>query len=254
MLASSIAVSAMPMSASVTDPGSARPTAGWPAWPLPLLAGLLPLVGTVVAYTLSVRLGLIEACNPFIDGCVSISRAARHGLPNHWFRALLLPAAALQALCWLLCGAWLRTLDAEPTRKLRALPWIGIAAALFLVLYGTFLGTEGEAYRWMRRYGVMLYFGGTCIGMLIVSGASQGVAHRARVVARALLALCMALPLLGLANAFAPLFHADEQTRAALENSTEWWGGLIFTLFFFAIAWLWHASRFELRFASTADG
>ncbi len=27
---------------------------GWPAWPLPLLAGLLPLVGTVVAYSLSV--------------------------------------------------------------------------------------------------------------------------------------------------------------------------------------------------------
>jgi hypothetical protein len=233
----------------MTDPPSARPALAWPAWPLPLLAGLLPLVATLVAYTLSVRLGVVEACNPFIDGCVSISRAARHGLPNHLFRALLMPAAALQALCWLLCGAWLRTLGAAPTRKLRALPWLGLVAVLFLVLYATFLGTEGEAYRWMRRYGVVLYFGGTCIAMLIVSGAAQGPALQARHVARALLALCIALPLLGLANVFAPLLHVDGETRAALQNSTEWWGGLIFTLFFVAIARLWRATRFEIRFA-----
>ena len=237
----------------VTDPASARPPLDWSAWPLPLLAGLLPLVATLVAYTLSVRLGLVEACMPLIDGCISISRAARHELPNHLFRALLLPAAALQALCWLLCGAWLRTLGAAPTRKLRALPWLGLAAALFLVLYGTFLGTEGEAYRWMRRYGVVLYFGGTCIAMLIVSDAAQSLALQARHVARALLALCIALPLLGLANVFAPLLHVDAATRAALQNSAEWWGGLVFTLFFVAIAWLWHATRFKIRFSIRCD-
>jgi hypothetical protein len=230
----------------------ASPVIGWPAWPLALLAGVLPFVGTVVAYTLSVRLGLIEACNPFLDGCVSISRAARQGLPNHVFRALLLPAAALQALCWLLCNAWLRTLGVAPTRKLHSLPWIGVAAAVFLVLYGTFLGTEGEAYRWMRRYGVILYFAGTCIAMLIVSGAVQGLALRPRFVARALLALCAALPLLGLVSSFGPLLQAGEETRAALQNRMEWFGGLIFTLFFVAIAWLWHASRFEVRFSGVA--
>lgn len=238
----------------MTDSTSATPVCDWPTWPLPLLAGLLPLVGTVIAYTLSVRLGLIEACNPFIEGCVSISRAARHGLPNHLFRALLLPAAALHALCWLLCGAWLRTLGAAPSRKLSALPWVGLAAALFLVLYGTFLGTEGEAYRWMRRYGVMLFFGGTCIAMLIVSGTSQGLVLQARQIARVLPILCMALPLLGLANAFAPLLHAGDETRDALQNSTEWWGALIFTVFFAAMAWLWRVTRFEIRFASTGDG
>jgi len=38
------------------------------------------------------------ACNPYLEGCVSISRAARHGLPNHLFKALVLPAAALQGV------------------------------------------------------------------------------------------------------------------------------------------------------------
>jgi hypothetical protein len=234
-------------------PAPAGPAPAWPAWPLALLAGLLPLVGTLVAYTLSVRLDLIEACNPFFDGCVSISRAARNGLPNHLFRALLLPAAALQAICWMLCVAWLRTLDVAPTRKLGALPWVGAAAALFLVLYGTFLGTEGEAYRWMRRYGVVMYFAGTCTAMLIVADAARGLAFSSRIVARALPALCAALPLLGLASAFGPLLHASEGARAALQNIAEWWGGLIFTLFFFAIAWLWRVSRFELRFSGALD-
>ncbi len=122
-------------------------------------------------------------------------------------------------------------------------------AALFLVLYGTFLGTEGEAYRWMRRYGVVVYFAGTCIAMLIVSDAARDLAHQGGRVAGALLPLCLALPLLGLANALAPLLQADGATREALQNSTEWWGGLVFTLFFVAVAWLWRATRFEIRFA-----
>jgi hypothetical protein len=221
-----------------------------PAWPLPFMAGLLPLVATVLAYSLSIRLGIVEGCNPFLDGCTSISRAARHGLPNHVFRALVLPAAALQAICWLMCGSWLRSLGAAPSRMLRALPVLGIAAAVFLVLYGTFLGVEGAAYRWMRRYGVVVYFGGTCISMLIVSDAVRRLAPTRSFVATALVAFSIGLPLLGLANAFAPLFGLHEGEVAALQNSTEWWGGLLFTLFFFALARLWRTSRFAIGFSA----
>ena len=113
-------------------------------WPLALLAALLPVAATAVAYALSIRLELAPACNPFLDGCVSISRAGRHGLPNILFRAILLPAAVLQAMCWMLCPAWLRSLDAPPDRWQRVLPALGIGAGTLLVLYGTFLGTEGE--------------------------------------------------------------------------------------------------------------
>ena len=69
----------------------------------------------------AVRLGLVEACNPFVDGCVSISRAARRELPNHMFCVLMLPAGGLQEWCWVPCSAWLRALGVAPTRKLRAL-------------------------------------------------------------------------------------------------------------------------------------
>ena len=221
-----------------------------PLWPVPFLAGALPLAAAIVAYWLSRRFGIVEECNPFFDGCTSISRAARHGLANHVFRALVLPAAALQAICWLMCGRWLRSVGADPGRALSAVPLLGIAAAVFLVLYGTFLGVDGAAYRWMRRYGVVVYFGATCVSMLLVSNAVHRIARRRSAGATALVAFSVALPLLGLANAFAPVFGLSEARIAALQNSTEWWGGLLFTLFFFALAWLWRASRFAIGFSA----
>jgi hypothetical protein len=226
------------------------PSEGRPLWPLPLLAGLLPVAGTTIAYVLSVRTGLVPDCNPFLDGCLSISRAGRHGLPNILFRALLLPAAVLQSMCWLLCPGWLRTQGAIPDRWLRALPALGVAAGIFLVLYGTFLGTEGQGYRWMRQYGVFLYFGLTCIGMLVVSGQMQQrlrAGPRQRRVALALLVLCALLPLLGLVHVMLPLWWSDPAAKDAVENITEWWAGAIFTAFFVVLAWAWRSTRFGVH-------
>lgn len=224
-----------------------------PLWPLPLLAALLPLVGTLIAFVLSIRLGLVPECNPFFEGCVSISRVGRHDLPNILFRGLLLPGAVLQALCWLLCPSWLRTLGAAPDRWQRVLPVLGVAAGVFLVLYGTFLGTEGPGYRWMRRYGVAFYFALTCIGMLVVS--DQMWRHirggrRERGIATALLALCSLLPLLGLAHVLVPLWWSEPAAIDALENITEWWGGAIFTVFFCVLAWAWRRTGFGLQLHS----
>lgn len=229
--------------------GSAR------LWWLPLAAGLLPAVGTIVAFNLAVAQGQFASCNPLIDGCVSISRAGRHDLPNIVFRALLLPGATLQAIVWLLAGSWLRRLGAPQHRLLRLLPWVGVTAAVFLVLYGTFLGTEGPGYRWMRRYGVVGYFGLTCIAMLIVGGAVQRVnaaTGRLRHAATLLYLLVAALPLLGLANSASPLFLAGEAARNAFGNVTEWWGALVFTVFFVALAALWRRTRFTAALTTRA--
>jgi hypothetical protein len=221
--------------------------AALPAVWLPFLGGLLPLVGTLVALTLSQQMALIPVCNPLIDGCVSISRAARYDLPNYLFRALLLPAAVLQALTWWFAAQWLRQHGARE-RLLAWLPWVGVTAACFLVLYGTFLGTEGEAYRWMRRYGVIVYFGCTCLAMVISAGLMQRHLHAhpvLRLPARLLLALTYALPLMGLVTALRPLYLPDGNSGDVVENVMEWWAGVIFTLFFLVLAWCW--LRLKLR-------
>jgi hypothetical protein len=230
---------AMPMK---IDPDHALPL-----WPLPLLAGLLPVVATLVALQLSIRLELIPACNPYLEGCVSISRAARHELPNYLFKALVLPAAALQGLTWILCRRWLFALGAPRAGWLRQLAWIGVTAAIFLILYTAFLGTEGRIYRWLRQYGTVVYFGFTCIAMLIATDAVVRL-RRMPAVARgrlelALPALCFVLLMAGLVNTFvAPLFDVEIADR--IENATEWWGATMLALLFLVVALLWQRTRF----------
>lgn len=224
-------------------------------WLLPLLGGLMPAAGALAALWLSISLDLVSPCNPFLDGCVSISRAARHDLPNHVFRALVLPAAVLQALTWLLCAAWLRGAGAEARGLARALPWVGLLAGLFLVLYGTFLGTEGEAYRWMRRYGVIFYFGFTFLCMTIVSGLLWRLAHTGAVrpparIDRWLVGLCAITLAIGLAQVLAPPFVHTEDLKNRVENILEWYVALDFTLFFASLAWVWHRTRFLARWES----
>lgn len=219
-------------------------------WLLPLVAGLAPATAAAAALLLSIAHELVPSCNPLLDGCVSISRAARHGLANHVFRAIVLPAAVLQALTWCICAMWLRA--GGTTRPLRALPCLGIAAGVFLVIYGTFLGTDGEAYRWMRRYGVTFYFGLTYLCMVIASGAlwrlarSPGPALPGRL-DRWLVGLCAATLATGLLQAFATRLLTDEGLKDRLENLLEWYVGLAFTLFFVGLAWMWFRLRLSLR-------
>jgi cytochrome bd-type quinol oxidase subunit 2 len=171
-------------------------------------------------------------------------------LPNHLFKALVLPAAALQGLTWLLCEAWLAGLSESTPRSrgLRHLAWIGITAAVFLVLYTAFLGTEGRVYRWLRQYGTVVYFGFTCIAMLIASDAVVRLGRRHPALARgrfdlALPALCGALLVAGLVNTFvAPFFDADIKDR--IENATEWLGAATLALVFLVLAWLWRQSGY----------
>ncbi len=219
-------------------------------WPLALLAGLLPLVATVVSTTLSMQQGLVPSCNPFWDGCTSISRAARHGLPNILFQALMLPAATLQALVWVLVARWLVQVGAGG----RGVAWIaplGMVAGIALVVYGSFLGTEGPVYRWLRQYGTVGYFGFTCLSLLFTGQAVQALVRDGRWsmpawLERAMVGLAAALVLLGLGNALVAAAFG-EPLKGRVENVTEWWGALIFVLGFGAIAALWWRERVALR-------
>jgi hypothetical protein len=227
-------------------------TRSLPLWPLALVAALLPAVASLAAWALSTHAGLIPSCNPFIDGCVSISRAARHEWGNHVFRALVLPAATLQALVWLLQAQALHAAGgAAFVRVARALAVIGVVAGIALVLYGSFLGTEGPVYRGLRRYGTVVYFGGTCLAMLLTARALQrlhalGVLGLPRTHEHALVALLALVVLLGLTNALVGAF-AGAALQDRVENITEWWGALGLTLAFVTLASLWRRQRLSAR-------
>lgn len=221
-------------------------------WLVPLIAGLLPVIAAFAAFRLSIAQEIFASCNPFIDGCVSISRAGRYGVANHVFRALMVPAAVLQGITWLLCTAWLVRLGATG-RSLKWLPWLGLAAGIFLVVYGTFIGTEGKVYQLLRRHGVMIYFGCTYLCMLMAAGQLHRlvVAGSLNLPFRmdlALLALLAANLIMGLAHVFAAPMLLDQEGRDRVEDAVEWYAGASFTIYFLAMAWLWKRTRFRVSF------
>lgn len=221
-------------------------------WLLPLIAGLLPAVAAILAFRISIAHEVFAGCNPFVEGCVSISKAGRHGVANHVFRLLMVPAAVLQAIVWLLCTAWLVRLGARG-RSLKWLPWLGLAAGLFLVIYGTFIGTEGKVYQLLRRHGVMTYFGCTYLCMLMAAGqlhrlAASGLLRLRFRMDLALLALLALNLAMGLGHVFAAPWLLDEEGRDRIENVVEWWAGASFTVFFLALAWFWKRTAFRGTF------
>jgi hypothetical protein len=217
-----------------------------------LLAGLLPIAAAHAAYLLNVRAGAAFPaefiCMPYLDGCVSISRAARSGPGLQLFQALMLPSAVLLFLSWGFVRQWLADLQACGSRQARTLAALGMAGALFLVLYVTALGNEDEWYRWQRRYGVILYFGGTALAQLLLVWAlwpARGRLAGGRI-ARPIATLTGLVSLqwaLGVFSSVKRLIFDDPQLIDRIENIIEWWYALPMSLAFFVIAWMLARTR-----------
>ena len=215
------------------------PLAGWPLWPLALLCALLPVVAAHLGWWISTAQGLVPACNPYLDGCVSISRASRHGLGNVLFRMLMLPAATLQALCWLAAATWVQR-DGE---RVRWPAWLGCVAAVALVMYASFLGGEGRTYELLRRYGIYFYFGCTYLALLAVLRrlARPAIAYRPLIVVAW---GCLAF---GLASVAVRYAMQDEALLDRWENLLEWHTALWLTASFAVLAWAWWRERLRVR-------
>lgn len=201
-----------------------------PPWLLPVACAVVPAIAAHVAWWLSRAAGIIPDCIPHLEGCTSISRAARQGSANAVFKALMVPAAALQALNWALAARWL--VDRTATREAgRGLLPLGLVAGIALGVYAAFLGTEGALYGWLRRYGITFYFAATFLAMLVFvrSLRAHGLAPRA---AGAMAWLCAGMLALGLANVIAPVFGADDVLRERIRDALEWQLGSLFSIWF----------------------
>lgn len=213
----------------------------FPLWPLPLAIATLFIVAAHLALWLSIRAGHVDACVPVLEGCTSISRAARHGLGNHLFRLLVLPCAVLVGLHWWLGARWLG-------RGHAGLAWLGGAAAIALATYATFLGTEGEAYRFLRRYGVVCFFGLGYLAQLAFVRAIRRRGPEPPRVLRAMLAICALMLLLGLANVGAAALVAEAARKDRIENALEWQLGWLLAAWYLCQAWLWRGEKTRLSF------
>jgi hypothetical protein len=214
-------------------------------WPLPLLVALLPLLAAHLAYALSIGEGHVPACVPYLEGCTSISRAARHGLGNQLFRLLMLPCALLLALHWLATRAWLaqRSGDAQLARSLYLLaPFAGLA----LATYVAFLGSEGEVYRFLRRYGAQLYFAAVYLAQLVA--LRHWRRQQGRWDGSGGTWLCISILMLGLGLGYTAVANSveDAELKDRMEDLLEWHIGLLMTAWYLLLARVWQRERFAL--------
>jgi hypothetical protein len=204
-----------------------------PDWVPPFAGALLAFVAMHAAWLLSRSAGLVPDCIPHLEGCTSVSRAARHGTGNGVFKALMIPAALAQAWAWAVAARWVDDRRGAP----RGLVPLGLVANVALVVYATFLGTEGDIYGWLRRYGITFYFAGSFCAMLVLIRQLRGVVPGSRL-AQSMLWTCVAMLVLGLSNVLAQVLGADAAFRERFRDALEWQLVTLFTAWFLLLACL----------------
>ena len=211
---------------------------------VPVLVWLLSWSGVIAAYVLSASAGHIPECFPHLSGCTTVSASGRHGAGYFVFKATILPAAALLAGYWFLCGEWLRAVGDPRTAWRRCIVAAGVSGAVALVVYATFLGSDGDTYRALRRYGTVVFFGLTYLAEAMLAQRMQTLMPRS-VVSRITTAFLVAMLLEGLVlGTFVNLAGAP----VTLRNIAEWHVASAL-LFYPVLTWLsWRQTGFTVAF------
>lgn len=204
---------------------------------LPLVTGLVPLIGINLAYWIGVNADVLPSCIPYFDGCTSISATGRYPPGDRLFRAIMLPQAVLLAVTWSFAVLWLRSLSPHSKAAVPTLIF-GLIGAAALILYVSYLGTKEPFYELMRRFGIYLYFLGTAVAQMILT---LGLA-RSRL--RQYMLWIVAVPwLLGLAN-FAQKTLRENPDR--MENIIEWIVSVFMQIWFVLLYVAWRQTKFSV--------
>lgn len=212
---------------------------------LPLFLGFCPLLVFHLTHYLSARQGYVPWCNPYLDGCTSISATGRDGIAFFVFKLAMLPTAWLLYLYWQLAWQRVRLL----MRPGQFQPWtrhLGSLAAFFLVLYTLALGLEGDGFQLTRRIGVIFFFTFTYLCQLLFTyqQGHLGLNTRTHPWQVALCALVLALGLLTLVLDLRLANYDD------YEDSFEWGITALLQAYFVLSFWSWREldARLALRY------
>lgn len=192
-----------------------------------IACGVLSLFIVHFAYWLNYQaadaIDPVFVCNPYFEGCVSTSRAVRSGPGLIWFKAVMLPVAVLMALTWRSMGGWMAGFGSLMPRVQRWTVRLGFGGAVALVFYVVFLGTEGSVYSWLRRYGVVFFFGFTALAQLVAARFTWGVYPAGSPsVTASFIALVSTQWAIGVFSVFKRFMFRDPDFIDRLENITEW--------------------------------
>ncbi len=209
------------------------------AW-VAFTTGVLPILVVNGCYIVSVVGNHIPKCIPYLQGCTSISSAGRYGAAFFLFKSGMIPLALLLAYFWILVRRWLIALGDRQNRELQALVYIGLLGAAFLILYTVFLGTEGDIYSLLRRFGVTVYFSCSYLAQLLllhrlVTLRDAGKIQLPRSITGGMLTIAIVLLFLGLISIPIGNFLFIDEKKTAM-NIIEWNFALLLSGYYL-LAW-----------------
>lgn len=217
---------------------------------LALIITILPLIITNIVYLLSAYEGYIPWCIPYIEGCASISKAARNGNSLFIFRATMIAYGVLLIWFWIYVRHWLDHLYGYRTAIANNILWLGIIGALSLIVYVDFLGTSGEFNRFMRRFGILIYFVSIPLAQIlllrqhyhILPSMQKDVLNQKYLNAQLIIVLLMLV--VGIVSGFmeAMKIKTDES-----ENIAEWNIAVLMQLYFAVMVYLWRDYKYYLK-------
>ncbi len=217
---------------------------------LALIITILPLLITNVVYLLSAYEGFIPWCIPYIDGCTTISEAARSGNSIFIFRATMIAYGVLLIWFWIYVRQWLDQLYGHTTNIARIILWLGVVGAIFFIVYIDFLGTTGEVNHFMRQYGILIYFVCTPLAQILlfrqhynIFSSLQKVTVRSRVLQYQLFVIVLMLAI-GIVSGALDVTHTKTYES---ENIVEWNLALLMQLYFLGIFFIWKEYKYYLK-------
>ncbi len=214
-----------------------------------IIVTLLPIITANVVYVYSAYNQLVPWCFPYLDGCTSISRSARMGNSIYLFRANMMVYAVLLVGYWHIMKLWLTQLHGRSTHTITTIYWLGIIGAICLILYVDFLGSSGDFYRFMRRYGIIFYFSLTPLAHMIALNdllKLKRLNNDERISKQALryqLTIVSLILILGLINV---AISATDNDSDKTENIIEWNYALLMSLLFAGTLGMWSKLKLKL--------
>ena len=217
---------------------------------LALIITILPLFISNVVYLLSAYEGFVPWCIPYIEGCTTISQAARSGDAIFVFRATMMVYAVLLIWFWIYAKQWLDLLYGHATKRSHAMLWLGIIGAVFLMVYIDFLGTTGEVNRFMRRHGILMFFICTPLAQILMlrehynllPSLSKGTLKPS--VLRFQLVVVILILIVGAISGAMDVTHSKSYES---ENIVEWNFSLLMNIYFLGMVFIWRDYRYLLK-------
>lgn len=220
---------------------------------LTLIIVFLPLLVSNGVYLLSAYEGFIPWCIPYIDGCTTISQAARSGDSIFIFRATMIAYSVLMIWFWIYTKQWLDMLYGHTTNISRSILWLGVVGAISLIVYVDFLGTTGEVNRFMRHYGILIYFICTPLAQIlllrqhynILPSLQDGII-KPKVLQYQLLVVILILVVGVISGALDVTYTKTYES----ENIVEWNISLLMQLYFLGMVFIWKDYKYYLKITS----